>query len=188
MKNSNKVTLKGRITRLGFGNHTTKGIIEIERNSGGVDQVPFIIKTKMNIYAEWVTIKGRLCTSNVKGDDGKTHKKIYVQAEKILLNEDQEQLNEVEFDGTLVYKDKLRATPKGKIIMDIVVAINDEFGSQYPSLIVWGVTAERLSIMPIGTKMSVKGKFQSRPYVKRTEDKEEVKIAYEINVRNAEVL
>ena len=190
MENKNEVKLQGRIVRMECKDDTTKGIIEVERNSGVVDRIPFTTKHKVSIHADWVNVKGRLQTRNVKGKDGKKHKKMYIYADRISNQEIDYYCNknEIEFFGTLVHKDVLRKTPKGKTVMDIIVAVNGEDGSQYPSVIVWGNVAENVDCLPIGTDLYIKGRFQSREYMKETENGIQVRTAYEISVLTAEVM
>lgn len=190
MGNKNEVRLQGRIVHMECKDDTTKGIIEVERNSGVIDRIPFTTKQKVSIHAEWVKLRGRLQTRNSKDKDGKVHKHMYVYAERISNQEIDchHSENEIEFFGTLVHKDVLRKTPKGKTIMNIIVAINDEDRSQYPSVIVWGNVAENVDCLPIGTDLYIKGRFQSREYMKETENGVKVRTAYEISVSTAGVM
>ena len=188
MENRNEVTLSGRIVRLSQVGLHTEGILEVERNSGAIDRIPFTTKQKVSIHADWVRMFGSVQTKNLKGSDGKNHKKTFVCADRIAIIEHSENKNEVEFTCTLVRKDCLRRTPKGKVVMDIVAAINDGNGSQYPSCIVWGSVAENVDCLDIGSELLVQGRFQSREYIKTTEEFEEVRVAYEISVKTVEVL
>lgn len=186
----NEVIISGRLVSLEQDYSCTKGVIEVERNSGIIDKVPFVTEHKVNIYADWVHIKGKLKTRNERGKDGRNHKKHYILAERIIVNEDKENRNEVTIHGTIVHKDVLRETPKGKVIMDIIVAVNDGIGlgSQYPSCIVWGSVAENTECLPIGTDLLIEGRFRSREYMKKTEHGVQVRMAYEISVKNMVVL
>lgn len=190
MENKNEVIISGRLVSLSQDYTCTKGVIEVERNSGTIDKVPFVTKQKVSIHADWVHIRGELRTKNERGKDGKNHKKQYVFADRVILNEERENRNEVTIHGTLVHKDVLRETPKGKVIMDIVVALNNGIGlgSQYPSCIVWGLVAKKMIGVPIGTALLIQGRFQSREYMKETEQGIQVRMAYEISVKNAEVM
>lgn len=190
MENRNEVIISGRLVSLAQDYTCTKGVIEVERNSGIIDKVPFVTKQKVSIHADWVRIKGKLQTRNERGKDGKNHKKHYVFADRVILNKEKENRNEVTIHGTLVHKDVLRETPKGKVIMDIIVAVNEGIGlsSYYPSCIVWGSVAENTECLPIGTDLLIEGRFQSREYMKETEHGVQVRMAYEISVKNAEVM
>lgn len=188
MKDKNEVLISGRIVSMDQAYTCTKGIIEVERNSGVIDRIPFLTKQEISTHADWVSVRGKLQTRNRKGKDGKNHKKTYVFIEKINLEEEHKNRNEVTLHGTLVHKDVIRKTPKGKTVMDIVVAVNDDSGSQYPSCIVWGSVAENIECLPIGTQLLIDSRFQSREYMKETETGVHVRIAYELSVKTAEVL
>lgn len=184
MEHKNIARMSGKIIKLNRGYNSTKGVLEIERNSGVVDKIPFVTKQHICIHADWVTLIGRIQTRNVRGADGKTHKKTYVFADEVIASEEGFNHNEVEFEGVIVKKDDLRYAPKGKKLVDLIIAINDKNGSQYPSSIVWGYTAESIEDMPIGAIVYAKGRFQSRNYQKETEAI--IRTAYEISINNLE--
>ena len=187
MEDMNVVRLSGKLMYAEKVNNVTKGVLKVERNSGTSDYIPFVTKQHISIHADYVSLSGKVHTKNVKANDGKNHKLIYVFADNVFSNEYCENKNSVEMECALVRKDELRETPKGKTIMDIIVAANTKQGdSHYPSAIVWGSVAEKLSKLPIGTKLYIRGRFQSREYFKETETGRQVRTAYEISVATAE--
>lgn len=187
MGDMNVIKLSGKLTYAEKVNNVTKGMLKVERNSGTADYIPFVTKQHISIHADYVSLSGKVHTKNVRAKDGKNHKLIYVFADSVFSNEDREHKNSVEMECTLVRKEEMRETPKGKTIMDIIVATNNKQGdSHYPSAIVWGSVAEKLSKLPIGTRLHICGRFQSREYSKETETGRQVRTAYEISVATAE--
>lgn len=180
----NKVQLSGRLIKLSKSSTSIHGVIEVQRSSGVCDQIPFITKKDIPDVDGWVTIKGKLQTKNKMGKDNRAHKFMYIWAEEITENSYMYDENSIEFDGVLVRKDVLRRTPKGKVILDAVLAVNDKGVSEYPSVILWEENACLVDQMDIGIILHVKGRFQSREYQKG----EETKTAYEISVKTAEVV
>ena len=180
----NRVKLVGFLTQLlKFDTHTT-GIIEVVRQSGVIDEIPFEVNyadPPVAIGGGQVLIQGRVSTRNYTDDNGRGHKHIFVTADLIQHTIELED-NAVIMAGTLVKKDVIRTTPKGKVIMDAVIAVPDGDGSSYPSVIAWGATAHMLNAMPIGAKLMVEGRFQSRDYWKRVGETKVLKRAREISI------
>lgn len=187
MNNMNKVTIEGFVMQVTpvdkYGNQ--RGFIEVTRASGVVDKVPFICKGDSLKNGCWIAVEGIVQTRNKKDENGNSHKSMFVRVQKAV------ELtftcrNEVLIEGYLVKKDKLRETPSGKTIMDAVLAINEDRKSYYPSIIGWYQNAFHLNQMEIGTKVRLKARFQSREYIKRTSESEQVKTAYELSVSEIE--
>ena len=189
MEKQNEVYLSGKIVKISVKKSVIKGIIEVKRNSGALDQVPFITKQPIDTSSEFVSMKGRIQTKNVVGKDGKGHKKMYVFADEVYSNKIEVNRNEVEFCGTIVSKEKMRNTPLGRTVIDVVVAINDDEGhSNYPAVIVWGLKAKLVDDLEIGSNIYLYGRFQSRNYEKNFDGKAEVRTAYEISTKLLEVI
>ena len=170
----NKVVIEGYVESMDKA--LQKGVMAVRRNSGVTDYIPF--KCSDTIEEEsHVALSGSLNTYNVIGEDGKRHKKMFVWGN--VKDPTNSYENEVEFEGVICGKDVLRTTPQGRVIMDFVVAVNSGYHkSSYISCIVWSGSARHVNNLPIGTKVHVKGRFQSRDYSKG----ENVLTAYEISV------
>lgn len=189
MENWNYVYVEGRATKVEKQEKELRGIIEVERTSGKVDQIPFR-STSLDIEeGNWIGFTGILATENTRDQAGLSHKKMFVLGRRVLHTKGKF-CNEVEFNGVLVRKDVIRRTPLGRVVMDIVLAINgDNRRSQYPSAIVWESVAERANDLSIGTSVYVQGRFQSREYRKMTTTGVvEDRTAYEISINSFEVL
>lgn len=92
--------------------------------------------------------------------------------------------NCVLLDGFICKKPIVRDTPLGRKIADVLLAVNGNFGkSSYIPCIIWGRNADRVAMCEVGTEIKLKGRLQSREYVKKLEDgAEEIRTAYEVSV------
>lgn len=183
MENKNTAVLAGRLLSFSQGKSMNKGMIEVERRSGVTDKLPFMTtKNLEGLEGSMLIMEGRLQTRNVIDKYGKSHKKTFVFVDEVYENKENLFLNEISVEGFIVHKDELRDTPKGKTIVDIVLAVNGYDGSQYPSCIVWGSSAEQISKLPIGSSVAASGRFQSREYQKETSKGIKIKTAYEVSI------
>ena len=94
-------------------------------------------------------------------------------------------INSFEFDGT-VCKPPVGRVLIGngdmKYIADVLVAVSGTKRSFYLPCIVFGRNGRYLSSLKVGTKLKLRGRFQSRNYIAEADPSNEVKTAYEIAV------
>lgn len=92
--------------------------------------------------------------------------------------------NCVRLVGTICKTPILRKTPAGKIISDVLVAVNTTSRrSDYIPVIAWGIEAQRVCKFDVGERIAIIGRFQSREYIKRLDGVETTRTAYEISAR-----
>lgn len=171
----NKVVIEGYVESV--NSESSEAVLVVKRNSGVNDYIP--VKTHDQVEeGTHVALTGSLNTQNILGeDDGKSHKKMYVWGN--IIDPANSYVNDVEFDGVICKKDVLRGTPQGRTIIDFIVAVNSGYRrSSYISCIAWSGSARWVESLVIGTKVHVKGRFQSRDYIKNSESR----TAYEISV------
>ena len=98
--------------------------------------------------------------------------------------------NSVELTGYVCKDPVYRTTPLSREICDVLLAVNRAFGkSDYIPCIAWGRNARYCKMLPVGTKLRVAGRIQSRQYVKTvSEDESETRSADEIAVGRIERL
>ena len=146
--------------------------LKIKRFSEVYDTIPVMISEKL--YSDPETLIGRYVRitgqyrSYDRHLDEETHLilSVYVQDLEVISKEP-------------VY----RKTPAGKEITDILVALNRPYGkSDYIPCIVWQKNAGKAATLTVGSRCMLWGRIQSREYVKRYDDKEELKTAYEVSV------
>ena len=143
--------------------------LEVERFSGTNDSVncivPELFISLFNIGEE-IGIEGEVRTKN-EFVNGKSRLSVYVFVEKA-GELDGSTVNYSEIEGIICRKPTLRETPKGRVISDFMIAVNRQNArrTDYIPFIAWGRTAERLSLLELGTKVKVNSRIQSREYTK----------------------
>lgn len=187
----NEIKLAGRIdSAITFLKETQRGnIVEFyltsRRTSGAEDTLRIVAKEELLAnynYGDDVSIIGSVKTRN---EDG--HLRIYVSAEKV-SEYDEKDIDIVEIDGFVCSKKDLRKTPlTEQAILEIVVAVNNKIGSSYIPCIFWNGLAYKFEDLLVGTELKIKGRLQSRKYLKvLSENETEVRTAYELSVFDVE--
>ena len=97
--------------------------------------------------------------------------------------------NLVRLRGALCKPPRLRRTPMGRDICDLILAVNRSYGrSDYLPCICWGELARETARLGVGARLSLEGRLQSRRYRKLTEEALVERTAYEVSVSRAEML
>ena len=101
----------------------------------------------------------------------------------------EEDENLVELRGTLCRAPKLRRTPMGRDICDLLLAVNRSYArSDYLPCICWGLTARESALWEVGTRLALRGRVQSRRYLKLTEAGTVERTAFEVSAAEIERL
>lgn len=160
------------------------GVIDVKRESGVIDSIPFFTVDRDLSGSKRVRIDGNIRTYNYVGEDGKNHKKLYVRAVRVLDCIDEgKDANIVEIKGAVVKILPMRETPLGKKICDFMIAVNyNNKKSAYINSIAWGKVAERMSYVGLGEMKTFFGRLQSREYLKETDKGMQRKTAMEISI------
>ena len=159
--------------------------LEVQRLSGNIDTLNIIIRSRQlaDIEAEprsKLKITGELRSFNNRCGQG-AKLVITVFAKELYFCED-EDMNAVHLKGTLCREPKLRCTPTGKDICDLMLAVNRRYGrSDYLPCICWGQNAGTASLWTTGTEIVLNGRIQSRDYIKLTDSGPLEKTAYEVS-------
>ena len=91
--------------------------------------------------------------------------------------------NEVCLTGSLCKPPNFRRTPMGREICDLLLAVNRRYGrADYLPCIAWGRSAREAADWPVGGPVSLRGRLQSRKYVKQLPEGSEERVAYEVSV------
>lgn len=97
--------------------------------------------------------------------------------------------NHVILTGSICKPPVFRRTPLGREICDVMLAVNRPYRrADYLPCIFWGITAQEISVLEVGTTLTVEGRLQSREYIKALETGSEKRVAYEVSAVAAEVL
>ncbi len=147
----------------------------VPRLSGTMDHVPITVPGKsLQLIPEAggrIAVWGQLRTYNRHTEQG-THLFVTVfvkDAES--MTEDELPRNEVSLTGYLCKPAVFRTTPFSREIGDMLIACNRSFNkSDYLPCIAWGKNAREVSALPVGSRVYIRGRIQSRRYQKQLED------------------
>ena len=160
--------------------------LEIERLSGISDIINVITRedtltAHKNICEKHLCITGEVRSFNNKAGEGS--RLVITVFAKEIDDSDDEDFNSIVLHGVICKPPTLRRTPMGRLICDVMLAVNRRYGrSDYLPCIAWGRVAQELSERCVGDSVCLLGRIQSRHYIKATEDGAEERTAYEISV------
>lgn len=193
---ANHVQLRGilaELPRFSHENHDKRFFrfpLEVERLSGTVDTIPVLVSEEvlcaMDLSGgDMVEVSGQIRTFNNKAMDG-PRLVISVYAEKLTTCEGNP-MNEVCLTGTICKEPVYRKTPLGREICDVMLAVNRPYHrADYIPCIFWGRTAMLAGECCVGDEIALRGRFQSRNYLKVLDQHSEKRTAYEVSVMSAD--
>lgn len=99
-------------------------------------------------------------------------------------SESDENPNRIMLDGYICKQPTYRVTPFGREIADILIAVNRSYNkSDYIPAIAWGRNAKFCKDAPLGTRIKIEGRIQSREYTKHIDEENTVvKTAFEVSI------
>ncbi len=195
---NNTITIRGSLQSLPKISHENHGrrfyrfILEVERLSGAVDLLPVIADSQLLESIDptaggMLTVTGQIRSHNLR-QDGTRHLLIFVFASQI-IPEDGEPINEAIIEGPLCREPVYRRTPLGREICDVMLAVPRAFRrADYIPCILWGRTAQEVSLCHTRDCIRIYGRLQSRQYTKLTEEGSEERTAYELSALSADIL
>lgn len=193
----NTITLRGSLHDMPAFSHENHGrrfwrfTLEVPRLSGAVDILPIVAEESlvMNIDPDggnMLTVHGQIRSHNQRSETGR-HLLIFVFAASIIA-EDGEPINDVILEGPLCKEPNFRRTPLGRQICDVMLAVPRAFHrADYLPCILWGRTAQEISVCHIRDRIRIYGRLQSRVYTKLTEEGAFERTAYEISALQADI-
>ena len=165
--------------------------LRTERLSGTEDVVNVLARERLLQadlpVAERLDVSGEIRTfNNTSGEGAKLVISLF--ARRLTLSDEDTDENLVLLTGTICKPPVLRRTPLGREICDLMLAVNRHYGrSDYLPCLVWGERAHIAAEWPVGTLVSLTGRFQSRAYHKLLPDGTVTeRTAYEISVAEIE--
>ena len=194
----NSIILRGSLLELPQFSHENHGrrfyrfILEVPRLSGAVDFLPVIVREETLFRidpsaGEMLTVTGQIRSHNLR-QDGLRHLLIFVFATDMIA-EDGEPINDAHIQGTLCRTPTYRRTPLGREICDVMLAVPRAFHrADYLPCILWGRTAQEISMCQVRDQIEIHGRLQSRIYTKLTEEGAIERTAYELSALSAEIL
>lgn len=172
--------------------------LDIKRLSDNTDHIPVVITqdmydrfldqlkigTRLNIVAE-------IRSFNRYDETGKMHMEVYANACKIDVVDDSVQdRNDVNIKCKICKEPNVRKTPNGKRITDLMLMCNrTDRKNDFIPAITWGSISDLSANITTNDKISVCGRFQSRNFIRKTEDDKVVEgISYEVSINTLEII
>lgn len=191
---NNKVFISGEIVSDAEFSHEVYGegfyeiSVLVKRLSGQGDILPVTVSERL--IADKNLKKG--VNLNALGQfrsynklvDGKSKLMLTVFVREILDGIAVKNPNSIVLSGYVCKPPVYRTTPFNREIADILIAVNRSYNkSDYIPCIAWGRNARFAKNIPVGEKIAIVGRIQSREYQKRISD-EEIKVmtAYEVSI------
>jgi len=200
-ESNNSCILSGKLTKRFEFSHKVRGenfysnIIRVKRLNGEIDEIPIIVSGKEINFSKCYkevdfTLSGRMCIFYYN-EGGKKHTKVYVLATSCKLQpEEMQDENEVFLEGSVCKKPIYRTTPRGKEISELFIEVKRPKGKNlYIPCIAWNIIALECAEYQVGDKIKLKGRFQSRNYLKRRPENPEIvdeKVTYEVSINEIE--
>lgn len=191
---NNKLAITGKIIEVpvfshevfGEGFYETK--IEVKRLSEQVDVLPITISERLIIehdikVGDTISVTGQFRSYNKMVDD-KSRLMLTVFVRELVEEENAVSGNNIDIVGYICKPPIYRTTPFKREICDVLLAVNRAYNkSDYIPCITWGRNARFIKNLPVGTKISLSGRIQSRVYQKVDSDGlVQERTAYEVSV------
>ena len=194
----NHILLRGELLQLPQFSHENhhkrfyRFFLSVPRLSGAVDVLPVIaeeqVLNRMDLSGgAMLQVRGQIRSHNLR-ENGSRKLLIFVFASDIITT-DEPPTNEVVLQGALCRLPNLRRTPLGREICDVMLALPRAFKrADYLPCILWGRTAQEVSVCHTSDVIRIQGRLQSRIYSKITDLGTEERTAYEISALSAEIV
>lgn len=194
---ANYITLRGSLVELPQFSHENHGrrfckfYLEVCRLSGTPDILPVIAEESLinaidPCAGEMLAVTGQIRSHNCRAQDSR-RLMIFVFASSVCC-EDGEPINDCMVEGPICREPTYRRTPLGREICDVMLAVPRAFRrADYLPCILWGRTAQEISVCHTRDRIRIYGRLQSRAYTKLTDDGPVERIAYEISALSAEL-
>jgi len=195
--NENSIYLHGRVADRPVFSHSSHGgryyvfPMSVLRLSGAEDGVNVIAAEDLLEQGafdsgEEISVRGEVRSFNNKSGVG-SRLIITVYAREVAF-EQREDENHLTLSGTLCRPPIYRKTPLGRDICDMMLAVNRRYGrTDYLPCISWGGLAQRCKDLPVGGKIRLEGRLQSRAYTKREGENAQERTAFEVSVMEMEL-
>ncbi len=192
----NDIFLRGSLVELPEFSHENHGkrfyrfYLEVARLSGTADILPVIAPEDAVMALDpcagsMLAVRGQIRSHNLT-EQGRRKLMVFVFAREVCA-EDGEPENQVNLSGVLCREPVYRKTPLGREICDVMLALPRAFHrADYLPCILWGRTARECARTPVGGRLTIQGRLQSRRYCKQTPEGAQERITYEVSALTAQ--
>jgi single-strand DNA-binding protein len=189
---ANRITLRGSLAGMPAFSHENHGRkfyrfdLEVERLSGTADILPVLAPEDVLLAADLfggsrIEVEGQIRSFNSRTGVGRKLV-ISVYAERMTTT-DREAENSAFLEGAVCKEPIYRKTPLGREICDVMLAVARPYRrADYIPCILWGRAAQDAAALPVGARLALEGRLQSRQYVKVLPTGNETRTAYELSV------
>lgn len=196
-RKENEIILHGRAAQSARPSHSNHGQtfwtfpLTVRRLSGTEDRLNVlagegVLDPAALSPGDEVTVRGEVRSFNNRSGQG-SRLVITVLARQV-VHQPGEDDNRLVLTGALCKPPICRRTPLGRDICDLMLAVSRRYGrSDYLPCISWGSLAQRCGCLDVGDTVRLEGRLQSRTYLKRLEDTEEERTAFEVSVMSMEL-
>ena len=193
---SNRAHLRGELASPPRFSHSGRDgayyifTLSVERLSHTRDEINVIARSSLLEgleieSARKIDVYGEIRSFNNKSGVG-SRLVITVFAKELAFS-DGGDVNEIELTGVICKEPVCRRTPMGREICDIMLAVPRVYGrSDYLPCIAWGRSAEAAAMLGVGDALKIKGRIQSRKYIKASEEGSTERTAFEVSVISLE--
>ena len=191
-QNFNHVLLCGQVltqpqpSHVNHGQSFSRFLLSVPRLSGQEDCLPVIVPQPLLELCPLspgaaVTVTGQLRSFNNRSGQGpRLVISVFVRE---LIPGGAAPFNQIQLSGILCKTPTLRRTPLGREICDLILAVNRRYGrADYLPCIAWGAIAQQTAILPVGSRLTVEGRVQSRGYTKTVDGVGQERTAYEVSI------
>ena len=194
----NQAVLCGYLAQAPAFSHENHGrkffrfLLEVPRLSGTSDLRPCLVPEDVLQKTEltdggFLRVTGQVRSFNSRGEEGR-RLLISVYTEQIEVCSDPPQ-NDIVLTGAVCRAPAARKTPLGREICDLMLAVSRRCRrTDYIPCILWGRTAREAAELPVGTKLEIHGRLQSRIYRKVLDERIEERVTYELSAMEAFLL
>ncbi len=197
----NQTTVSGEVRSLPIYSHSCFDedfyalVLWVMRQSGVYDRIDVIVPERLypmkNIsVGDNLKIEGEYRSKNMCCDGhNKLVLSLFAQNVELIIDYAVHYENSVSLVGFVCKPVVLRYTPLNRRIADLMLAVNRRSGkSDYIPCILWGRNAVYACEFRVGREISVKGRIQSRIYLKREQNETCEKLASEVSVNEVEII
>ena len=199
MMNNNVATISGVVqyppvfSHQMYGEGFYESALLVPRLSDQTDTIPFTISERLLKDGDisegsLVTFSGQLRSYN-KIIDGKSKLLLTLFVREVLENDESRNPNTIDIVGFVCKEPVYRMTPFKREICDVLLAVNRAYNkSDYLPCIAWGRNARFVKDVPVGSKIAMNGRIQSRIYQKVDENGvAHDRMAYEVSINRVEL-
>lgn len=191
----NNVIFEGKVVSCPKYSHQTKTnkfyqfMLSCQRKSGVFDEIPVMVtldlwEKLLILEGDYIRVKGRFQSYNSKEEENYGKRIVYINAFEVDFCEKKDCKNDISMEGIICKQPTYRISPRGKQICDLVLKTYTDDGKAYYYIpcVCWFNNALKASLCDVGTKIQIRGRLQSREYIKICDGNKTYHTTYEVAV------